>query len=351
MKSENIRDLVRSVQTNCHISDARHGADYSLCVYLMKMREYYRWEQGLPYGAILGKDKVGDWLAAREQLWENLEEAEFESLEINGEHFDPFDAEAINTCLEPLGLVYSGGLGHGAKPHFVLGDRADPDQEKDAERKEGPRGTLSPPRAEPLKEEERDPKEHAEPQEIEEQGEEGGQGPGEDQTRLGEEGRAQARRLMTEEVNAAVRGACDAGATDVLVVDAHNVGLNLVPEALDERARLVMGSPRPLAMMEGVDRAVDAACFVGYHGMAGTAPDRNPGRVVATMGTALTEEQVRTLRKYARRIVLALDAQVNVQTVGLVAQPLQDVRKTALRINRMIFFTSGRGDYRFMVKP
>lgn len=82
---------------------------------------------------------------------------------------------------------------------------------------------------------------------------------------------AQARRLMTEEVNAAVRGACDAGATDVLVVDAHNVGLNLVPEALDERARLVMGSPRPLAMMEGVDRGVDAACFVGYHGMAGTA--------------------------------------------------------------------------------
>ena len=80
MKSENIRDLVRSVQTNCHISDARHGADYSLCVYLMKMREYYRWEQGLPYGAILGKDKVGDWLAAREQLWENLEEAEFEDV-------------------------------------------------------------------------------------------------------------------------------------------------------------------------------------------------------------------------------------------------------------------------------
>jgi D-amino peptidase len=81
---------------------------------------------------------------------------------------------------------------------------------------------------------------------------------------------AQARRLMTEEVNAAVRAAFDAGATDVLVVDAHNVGLNLLPEALDERARLVMGSPRPLAMMEGVDRGMDAVCYVGYHGMAGT---------------------------------------------------------------------------------
>ena len=80
----------------------------------------------------------------------------------------------------------------------------------------------------------------------------------------------QARRLMTEEVNAAVRAAFDAGASDVLVTDAHNVGLNLFPEELDERARLVMGSPRPLAMMEGVDRGMDAVCFVGYHGMAGS---------------------------------------------------------------------------------
>ncbi len=82
---------------------------------------------------------------------------------------------------------------------------------------------------------------------------------------------SQARRLMTEEVNSAVRAAYDGGASEVFVVDAHNVGLNLLPEALDARARLVMGAPRPLAMMEGVDRGIDAVCFVGYHGMAGTA--------------------------------------------------------------------------------
>jgi D-amino peptidase len=82
---------------------------------------------------------------------------------------------------------------------------------------------------------------------------------------------AQARRFMTEEVNAAVRAAFDGGAAEVLVVDAHNVGLNLLPESLDERARLIMGSPRPLAMMEGVDRGIAAACFIGYHGMAGSA--------------------------------------------------------------------------------
>ena len=81
---------------------------------------------------------------------------------------------------------------------------------------------------------------------------------------------SQARRLMTEEVNAAVKAAYDGGASEVIVVDAHNVGLNLLPETLDSRVRLVMGSPRPLAMMEGVDRGIDAALFVGYHGMSGT---------------------------------------------------------------------------------
>ncbi len=79
-----------------------------------------------------------------------------------------------------------------------------------------------------------------------------------------------ARKLMTQEVNAAVRAAFDANASEVTVVDAHNVGLNIFPETLDERVRLIMGSPRPLAMMEGVDREIDAVCFVGYHGMAGS---------------------------------------------------------------------------------
>jgi D-aminopeptidase len=54
-----------------------------------------------------------------------------------------------------------------------------------------------------------------------------------------------ARRLMTNEVNAAIRGVFEAGALDVTVSDSHNVGLNLLPEELDERARLVMGSPAP----------------------------------------------------------------------------------------------------------
>jgi hypothetical protein len=122
MNEQTIRKLAQAVQYNCHISDARHGADYSLCVYLMKMREYFRWEMKLPLGAALGKDDVGTWLEAREQLWEELEDVELAPIEIEGKRFDPFDSEGINAQLESHGLVYSAGLGIKAKPHFFLGD-------------------------------------------------------------------------------------------------------------------------------------------------------------------------------------------------------------------------------------
>jgi Family of unknown function (DUF6866) C-terminal domain/Family of unknown function (DUF6866) N-terminal domain len=116
-----LKSLAEAVQHNCNISDARHGADYSLCVYLMKMREYYRWEKHLPYGATLERDQVGNWLAAREQLWEELEGEDLKPLPIGADVFDPFDTEAINARLGRQGLVYSAGLGARAKPHFFLG--------------------------------------------------------------------------------------------------------------------------------------------------------------------------------------------------------------------------------------
>jgi len=122
MNEQSFQALAQAVQRNCHISDARFGADDSLCVYLMRMREYFRWEMKLPLGAMLKTDQVGSWLQAREKMWEELEEAELAAIEIDGERFDPFDAAAINARLTPHGLVYSGGLGTRAKPHFVLGD-------------------------------------------------------------------------------------------------------------------------------------------------------------------------------------------------------------------------------------
>jgi hypothetical protein len=119
--------LCATVQNNCNIADARHATDFTLCVYLLKMREYFRWEMGYSYSANLPKEAVGEWLKAREALWNDLEEADFSKIRIDGHSYDPFDAEAINRSLIPHGYVYSAGLGLKSRPHFFLArlDRRD----------------------------------------------------------------------------------------------------------------------------------------------------------------------------------------------------------------------------------
>ncbi|MEV0291206.1 M55 family metallopeptidase [Kribbella sp. NPDC050820] len=77
------------------------------------------------------------------------------------------------------------------------------------------------------------------------------------------------RVLMTEDTNAAIRGAYEAGATAVLVNDAHGPMRNLLPDLLDRRATLIKGRPKPMGMMEGLTSEYDAALCIGYHARAG----------------------------------------------------------------------------------
>jgi D-amino peptidase len=79
-----------------------------------------------------------------------------------------------------------------------------------------------------------------------------------------------ARKLMTDEVNAAVEGALEAGATDVVICDSHASGENLIPESLHPRAVLVRGTTKTLGMMEGLDSSFDAVFLLGFHAKAGT---------------------------------------------------------------------------------
>ena len=78
------------------------------------------------------------------------------------------------------------------------------------------------------------------------------------------------RKLMTQDVNAAIRGAFDAGADEIAVADGHWNGSNILIEELDPRARLNSGSPSPFSMMQGIDESVDGVFFVGYHARNGT---------------------------------------------------------------------------------
>ena len=91
---------------------------------------------------------------------------------------------------------------------------------------------------------------------------------GDDQTSAGQAEYARARKLMAEDANAAIRGAFDGGATDVVVNDSHGGQRNLLPEDLDPRARLISHSFKRHGMMEGLDDSFDAVIFVGYHAKA-----------------------------------------------------------------------------------
>ena len=84
----------------------------------------------------------------------------------------------------------------------------------------------------------------------------------------------ESRRLYTEEINAAVRGAKAAGATEIVVMDCHGAGEewtfnSLIPELLDEACDFVVQDEwtEYTAFLES---GVDAALFVGMHAMAGT---------------------------------------------------------------------------------
>lgn len=78
------------------------------------------------------------------------------------------------------------------------------------------------------------------------------------------------RTLMTDDVNAAIEGALEAGVTEVVVNDSHDTMRNLIVDRLHPKAEVIRGFVKPLLMMEGIDESFDMAFFIGYHCMAGT---------------------------------------------------------------------------------
>ena len=94
----------------------------------------------------------------------------------------------------------------------------------------------------------------------------------------------QGRRLLTDEVNAVINGAIEAGATEFIVNDSHHHMRNLHPQDLRGHATLITGRHKPLYMMEGIDASFDGICFVSYHGSIGAehavlSHTYNPGAI------------------------------------------------------------------------
>ena len=78
------------------------------------------------------------------------------------------------------------------------------------------------------------------------------------------------RAQMTAEVNAAITAAFRAGASEVVVTDAHGSGTNLLPGEVDQRATLISGFPMPGGMVTGLDESFAAAILIGVHAHGST---------------------------------------------------------------------------------
>ncbi|HZV76425.1 MAG TPA: M55 family metallopeptidase [Candidatus Babeliales bacterium] len=79
------------------------------------------------------------------------------------------------------------------------------------------------------------------------------------------------RRYYTQEVNAAIEGACAGGATAVLINDSHGPMRNLILDDLPTDVRVIFGNRKPFSMVQDANAGFGGAFFIGYHGGAGEA--------------------------------------------------------------------------------
>ena len=96
-----------------------------ICGLALRLRDLYKWEQGLPPWDERDSAEVLEWIEAKENQWDNYSENGFEELIINGKRFDPFDTVGINTVLEPHHVFYGAGYARSLKPTFFLADIAE----------------------------------------------------------------------------------------------------------------------------------------------------------------------------------------------------------------------------------
>lgn len=120
-----------------------------------------------------------------------------------------------------------------------------------------------------------------------------------------------ARRFMISDINAAVAGAFDAGATEVLVNDGHFTMTNILIEDLDPRARLITGRNKHLSQMEGLDASFAAVFYIGYHASVGTAG--------AVINHTYLGKAVREIRRNGRA---ASEAEINSGIAGYFGVPI-----------------------------
>lgn len=127
--SPSTQSLVQQVQHNCDISDANHAGNYTLCIYLLKMREYYRWIHALDFSEDLQSDRMSEWLREKEDTWDRVVDQPYQPIIITDQSFDAFDNRGINAKISASSnqdqLFYHAGIGQKAVQHFFIAERVD----------------------------------------------------------------------------------------------------------------------------------------------------------------------------------------------------------------------------------
>ena len=122
-----------------------------------------------------------------------------------------------------------------------------------------------------------------------------------------------ARAEATAEVLAAIAGAEAAGATEFVIADAHGDFQNLLNERLPANVTLIRGAPRPLAMMEGIDRGhFDGAMLIGYHAGASSLRGIRPHTI---SGSRISELRLNGVPASEAHLSVAIAAQYGVPVI------------------------------------
>ena len=114
--------LLKTIKYNCDISDARDNGIYSICTLVLKLRNLFKWEKRLEPWQEPDSPVLLDWIAAKEEYWESIQEESFLQIPINCEKVDPFLLSTINEYLASGKHVYGAGYGRSMKAVFFIAE-------------------------------------------------------------------------------------------------------------------------------------------------------------------------------------------------------------------------------------
>lgn len=115
--------IIRDIQHNCDISDARDHGIYSMCTMVLKLRNLYKWEHGIePWQEAEPADLL-DWIDSKENYWQTIAEQSYRQIKLNGSLYPPEDLLRINNVFDKKGLVYGCGYGRSMKAVFFVAEK------------------------------------------------------------------------------------------------------------------------------------------------------------------------------------------------------------------------------------